>query len=123
MSRPKTSDSIAREINRSYKASIQQLENSMEGLPKTCKAYLDRVVAIAKLRQQHREELVSRGLVRRDLGTASRLKYEFRAVIDDQPFEVEAKRAAWEQSLDEEFPSVSLPEPEQKKTKKKRTKQ
>jgi hypothetical protein len=83
----------------------------MQGLPKTCNAYLQRVLALAKLDQSHRDELAARGIVPVHLGNAARTVYHFSAVIDDQQVTVDAKRQAFEDELDEEFPSASAPEP------------
>jgi hypothetical protein len=124
VSRPKTSKSIAAEIDRTFSANLRLLEESMAGLPKNCKAYLDRLLAKAKLQQQHRDERASRGLDPQNLGTAIKINYQFHSVIDAQPVEVDAKRQAFEDAMDAEFfsPAPPLPEPELMKTKTKRRK-
>jgi hypothetical protein len=105
LSRPKTSKSIVREIEVTHKANLKLLSESMAGLPKNCKAYLDRLLAKAKLEQQYRFERSARGIDPPNLGTATKVRYEFSAVISEQEGQVDATRQAWEQSLDEEFPS------------------
>jgi hypothetical protein len=93
----------------------------MQDLPKNCKAYLDRVLALAKLDQNHREELVSRGLIPANLGNAARTVYSFSAVISEQPAQLDEERARFEQELDEEYPdskqSPPAPAPVAKKKK------
>src|ERR1700732_3549934 len=79
VARPRTTASIARQMEKSYLKSKRQLEESMEGLPKTCKAYLDRVLALAKLAQNFRDERASRGLDPVNLGNAARTVYSFKA--------------------------------------------
>ena len=111
LSRPRTAKSISSEIDRTFKANMALLQESMAGLPKNCRAYLDRILAVHKLQQNYREERASRGLDPQNLGNAARTVYSFNAVIDTQSAAPDAKRAAWEQSLDEEFPSASQPEP------------
>jgi hypothetical protein len=104
---------------------MRLLDESMEGLPKNCRAYLDRVLAKAKLEQAYRFERSERGIDPPNLGLATAIRYEFSAVVDAQPFEVDAKRQAFEDALDAEFPSRPAHERlelEPKKSKKKRTK-
>jgi hypothetical protein len=105
VSRPKTARSIAAQIEKSYRKSKDLLEESMHGLPKTCTAYLQRVLALAKLDQSHRDELAARGLVPVNLGTSARTVYHFKATIDEQSGPLDEERARFERELDEEFPS------------------
>ena len=124
MSRPKTSRSIAAEIDRTFKANMELLEESMEGLSKNCKAYLDRVMARAKLQREYLDNRALRGLDPQNLGTATRVRYDFHAVIGAEQGEPDAKRQAFEDALDAEFPMTAAHErfPELGKAKKKRTK-
>jgi hypothetical protein len=124
LSRPKTSKSIAADIERTFRANLRLLQESMKGLDLKSRAYLDRVTAKAKLEQQYRDERSRRNLDPLNLGAATRVRYEFSATIDEQPGEVNAERQAFNDSLDAEFPSEPslLPEPQPKNTKKKRTK-
>jgi len=95
----------------------------MAGLSTNCKAYLDRLLAKAKLQQQHREEQVTRGLAPQNLGNATRPQFVFSAVISEHDVQVDAKRQAFEDEMETEFPSDPQPEPAAavKKSKKKRT--
>jgi hypothetical protein len=128
MARPKTSRSIAADIDRTFKANMKLLDESMAGLSKNCKAYLDRVMARARLQREYLDNRALRGLDPQNLGLAAAIRYDFSAVIDARPVEVDAKRQAFEDALDAEFPSIPAHErlePELKKTKaktKKRTK-
>ena len=106
MARPKTSKSIAAEIDRTFKTNMKLLEESMVGLSTNCRAYLDRVLAKAKLEQAYRFERSERGIDPPNLGLATAIRYEFTAVVDAQPVEVDAKRRAFEDALDAEFPSI-----------------
>jgi hypothetical protein len=95
----------------------------MVGLSKNCRAYLDRVLAKAKLEQAYRFERSERGIDPPNLGLAAAIRYDFSAVIDARPVEVDAKRQAFEDALDAEFPSIPAHErlePEPKKSKKRR---
>jgi hypothetical protein len=122
MARPKTSRSIAAEIERTFKTNMRLLDESMAGLSKNCKAYLDRVLAKAKLQQQYREERAARGLDPQNLGIATVIRYDFHAVVDAAQGEPDAKRQAFEDELDAEFPPQGLPVSLVKKAKtKKRT--
>ena len=127
MARPKSSKSIAADIDRTFKTNMKLLEDSMVGLKKDCRAYLDRVLAKAKLQQQYRDERARRNLDPVNLGTATRIRYDFHAVVDAAQGEPDAKRQAFEDELDAEFPSY-LPVPQAvpvavvRKSKTKRTK-
>jgi len=121
MSRPKSSRSIAADIEKTFKANLKLLESSMEGLEPISRAYLDRLMAKSRLEQQYREERASRGLDPQNLGPVTRLRFDFVAAIEPQLREVNAERRQFEDDLDEEFPSAqTLPEPapEPKKSKK-----
>jgi len=122
--RPKTPKSIAAEIDRTFNANMKLLEESMSELPKNSRAYLDRVMSRAKLQQQYLETRASRGLDPQDLGSMTRVRYEFSAVISEHDGQVDAKRQAFEDEMEAEFPSDPQPEPAApvKKSKKKRTK-
>lgn len=99
---------------------MKLLEESMEGLPKNSRAYLDRVLAKAKLQQQYRDERVVRGLDAQNLGAITRPHYVFSAIIAEQNGTVDAKRQAFEDTLDAEFPSPAPLLPEPKKSKKRK---
>lgn len=104
---------------------MKLLEESMVGLSTNCRAYLDRVLAKAKLEQAYRFERSERGIDPSNLGLAASIRYDFSAVIDARPVEVDAKRQAFEDALDAEFPSIPAHERlelEPKKSKTKRTK-
>lgn len=105
MARHKTSKSIAADIDRTFRENLRLLEESMAGLPKNSRAYLDRVLARNKLQQSWRDERVSRGLDVQNLGIATKPKFFFIATIDEQPAQLDAKRQAFEEEMDREFPS------------------
>lgn len=124
MSRPKTARSIAAQIEKSYKKTRTLLEESMQGLPKGCKSYLDHVLALAKLDQGYRDELAARGLVPVNLGTAARTVYCFSATIDATSAPVDAERQKFEDEMEEQYPDSSQapPAPAAKKSKRNRSK-
>jgi len=98
---------------------MKLLLDSMKGLDHTSRAYLDRLVAKAKLEQSFRDERSRRGLDPQNLGTVTQLRYDFTATVEPQLREVNAERREFEDDLDEEFPSAqTLPAPEPKKSKK-----
>src|SRR5437588_3792491 len=100
MSRPKSSRSIAADIEKTFKANLKLLESSMEGLEPISRAYLDRLMAKSRLEQQYREERASRGLDPQNLGTVTQLRYEFTAIVNPQQYELTAERQQFENSMD-----------------------
>src|SRR6202035_1833482 len=96
--RPKTARSIAGQIEKTFQANMRLLQESMAGLPKNCKAYLDRVLAVARLQQNYRDERAARGLDPVNLGNSARTVYSFSATLSEQDGQVDAKRQAWEQA-------------------------
>jgi hypothetical protein len=112
MSRPKSSRSIAADIAKSYRENMKLLLDSMKGLDHKSRAYLDRLVAKAKLEQSFRDERSRRGLDPQNLGTVTQLRYDFTAIVDPQQYELNAGRQQFENSMDEEFSSPGLPKPE-----------
>jgi hypothetical protein len=127
LSRPRTAKSISSEIDRTFKANMALLQESMAGLPKNCRAYLDRILAVHKLQQNYREERASRGLDPQNLSNAARTVYSFNAVIDTQSAaEPDADRQKFEDAMDAEHPYATQAPPapaapEAKKSKKKRS--
>ena len=120
VSRPRTAKSIAAQIEKSYKKTKSLLEESMRGLPKGCKSYLDHTLAVAKLAQNYREERASRGLDPVNLGNAARTVYSFKATIDTQSAPLDEERARFEREMDEQYPdsTQSPPAPAAPKAKK-----
>jgi hypothetical protein len=116
-----TARSLAAQIEKSYKKTKTLLEESMQGLPKGCKSYLDHVLSLAKLDQSHRDELAARGLVPINLGTASKTVYQFTATVDTQSGPLDAERQKFEDEMEELYPDSSQapPAPAVKKLKKK----
>jgi hypothetical protein len=103
VSRPKTARSIAGQIEKTFQANMRLLQESMAGLPKNCKAYLDRVLAVARLQQNYRDERAARGLDPVNLGNSARTVYSFNATIDTQSA-LDAERQAFEEKWDAEYP-------------------
>ena len=113
LSRPKSSRSIAAQIERDYRANLKLIQESMKELEPKTKAWLERALAISKIQLQYRDERAARGLDPVNLGGAAVKKYVFIATVDEQPLQVDAARKAWEAEMDAEFssstPSPSLP--------------
>jgi hypothetical protein len=95
----------------------------MIGLEVGCRGWLDRVLAIAKLNQSHREELVSRGLIPANLGNSQKTVYSFTATIAEQPASLDEERARFEQDLNDEYPDSIQAPPVPAVKKKKRSNQ
>jgi hypothetical protein len=124
VSRPRTTaSSIVREITKSYKKTKSLLEESMQGLPKGCKSYLDHVLALQKLGQSYREELATRNIVPLNLGAATKIQYVFSATIDPKSGPVDEERSRFEAEMDEQYSDSSqasaTPAVKKSKTKKK----
>jgi hypothetical protein len=103
MARAKTSKAIAREIERSFKQRKQQIEESMKNLDPGCRAYLDRVIALAKLEQSYREERAKRGVDPLNLGVATSPEFVFIARTSTAPDTRDAARKELEARYDAEF--------------------
>lgn len=75
----KTPAVIAAEIEKTFRKNMKLLKESMKGLDLSSRAYLDRVLAVAKLEERYRDERARRNLDPQNLGNAVRTKYEFTA--------------------------------------------
>ena len=94
MARPKSSRSIATDIEKTHRANMKLLLDSMKGLEPTSRAYLDRLLAKSKLEQTHREERAARNLDPRNLGLVTQIRYDFTAIVAPQQYELNAERKA-----------------------------
>src|SRR5215469_12575286 len=104
MSKPKTAKKIAREIEQSFKQRKQQIEESMVGLDKGSRAYLDRLIAISKLEREYRDERAKRGLDPQNLGAVSAVEFVFRATNEpSNPNEFSAARQIQNEQWDREY--------------------
>lgn len=113
MARKKTARTIARMIEASFKQRKKQIEESMQGLDKGSRAYLDRVIALAKLEQSYRTELAERGLIPQNLGVATQPNFVFRATITpSSEYEWDAKRQAFNDELDREYMNLPAADPD-----------
>ena len=103
MSKRKTSKTIAREIETSFRKNRQLLLDSMKQLDPGSAAYLNRVNALAKLEQGYRQERADRGLDPQNLGNAVQTVYHFVATTSLQEDTRDAKRKELEERYDREF--------------------
>lgn len=100
MPRQKTSLTIAKDIEKSFRKNRQLLLDSMAKLDPGSAAYLNRLVALSKLEQAYRQERADRGLDPVNLGAATRTVFMFTATAERQPDTRDAKRKAFEAELD-----------------------
>ena len=77
----------------------------MVGLDRGSRAYLDRLVALAKLEKDFRTERMVRKLDPENLGSLVQVVYQFEATTQRAPDTRDAARRLFEEQLNEEFPS------------------
>lgn len=103
MPRQKTAKTIAKDIEKSFREHRQLLLDSMRGLDKGSRAYLDRLTALANLERKYRQERADRGLDPQDLGAVTRVEYVFTATTSAAPDTRTAERKLLEERYNKEF--------------------
>jgi hypothetical protein len=109
--RPKSSKSVARDIDRTFRENLRLIEESMQGLNKNSRAYLDRVMARNKLQQLFRSERLMRGLDAQNLGLLQKPKFHFVATIAESTPQPNAEQhEKFMAEMDELYESPGQPE-------------
>jgi hypothetical protein len=103
MSKPKSPKTVAKSIQSDYDRHRNLIEESMRDLNPGSAAYLNRVIALAKLAQSHRQELVDRGILPSNLGAATKTVYHFVSTTEIAPDTRNAARKLLEEQYDHEF--------------------
>jgi len=116
MSKPRSPKQIARSIQKDYDHHRKLIEASMKGLNPGSAAYLNRVVALAKLAQSYRQELVDRGVMPSNLGVHSVPNFVFKATTSRQEDTRDDARKELDARYDAEFGYSARGEEEEPET-------
>ena len=110
MPRVVTSKTVASRLEREYQRNKRLIEESMIGLPKSSRAYLDRILALEKITKNYLDQRIARGLDPVNLSGTMQKVYEFRAEILTTEHKLDEEREAFNAALDAEYGSPA-PEP------------
>lgn len=110
MPRVVTSKTVASRLEREYQGNKRLIEESMIGLPKSSRAYLDRILALEKITKNYLDQRIARGLDPVNLSGTMQKVYEFRAEILTTEHKLDEEREAFNAALDAEYGSPA-PEP------------
>ncbi len=102
--RERTATEISKEIDRSHRSARKLIQKGMKETKPGTAAFLNHVRALADLDQKYRTERAERNLDAQDLGTATKIRYDFRAVIPEDSVERRnAGEQLWMDKMDAEF--------------------